>query len=349
MGICEETVRWPSANGRDTIAARDWQDRIAKPRIAVAILHGMIEHGGRYDAFARFLAARGDAVVCPDLAGHGRTAAPEHFGSFGPGAPQALVRDAQTLLQWTRRRFPGAPVVLLGHSLGSFIARAVLNPSCTEMPDALAPLLLYAADAAVSQLPEAVLLSGTAGPTAFLWLLPLLGRALTVLLGETRRCHTLAHAGMRWNNRRVRGARTHSDWLTHDRAVVAAHDADPFCAFDFTYAGLRDIAVLWRAVSTRRWASGVPRKLPVALLWGTDDPIGSFGRGPRRVAKALRAAGLRDITCLSYPHGRHEMLNEIDRDLVWRDVLRWMQTAVGAEQNDSSRYMINPIIRPVSL
>ena len=117
-------------------------------------------------------------------------------------------------------------------------------------------------------------------------------------------------------------------WLSRAPETVKAYEADPLCGFVFTLSGYGDLMEVMERVSSRRWAERVPKELPVYLFSGTEDPVGANGEGVRTVAGWLVEAGVHPVKMKLYPGGRHEMLNETNRDEVWADLLAWLERRV---------------------
>lgn len=260
-----------------------WQPA-GPPRGVVQIAHGMGEHAGRYAALAEALTARGFAVYANDHRGHGLSThtAPGHLGEDGWNS---LVRDLVTLSETIRERHPGLPLVLLGHSLGSFAAQQyVLHHS--HLIDALA----LAGTTAV----DAMLANQAADP----------GDPLVAL------------------NKGFEPARTPFDWLSRDPEAVDAYLADPLCGSSLDAEGMRQVAAASTALAQPR---GIPAHLPVYVLVGDRDPLNAGLTLSDLLVDRYRQAGLTDITYRVYPEARHELFNETNRAEVEGDLLAWLE------------------------
>jgi alpha-beta hydrolase superfamily lysophospholipase len=293
-----------SQTGCGLIQARLYQ-AAGPSRLLVQIIHGMAEHMARYDAFCRYLAERGFAVCIHDLAGHGQSAADESMlGYFGDRDGCRTVLDDVALAAAQAQKLlaaDGPPLrrVLLGHSMGSFIARLVCTRPGVDLAGAI--------------------FSGTAGPNPAVWLGILLARLSVRLHGPRYRDEGLARLTGAGLLKRIRPARTPVDWLTRDQAIVDQYMADPLCGFTFTAAGYRDLYTWLRDISQPQWAGRVPTDWPILLLSGEQDPIGAYGAGPRTVCRRLEQTG-HHVRLLLYADARHEMLNEQNRAAVWQDI-----------------------------
>ena len=273
-------------------------------RTVVQISHGMCEYIGRYQTMAEFFAARGVAVAGNDHIGHGRTGRPDAMGQFGPGGRKAVLEDLHTMNALLHRKFPGVPVFLYGHSMGSFFARWYAE----EYGDTIRGLVI----------------SGTAGPrsanTVGLWL----SGAIAKAKGESYVSPLMIQLQGDYN-KRIPDARYPNDWLTRDRSVVQAYENDPYCQVKFTASAYREMLAVLRHVSSRKWAEALPKTLPILLVSGSEDPVGDYGRGVRRVAAMLGQAGIKDLHCQIWPGGRHEMHQELQKEKVFESVYNWLE------------------------
>ncbi len=280
-----------------------------QPWAVLQIIHGMSEYIQRYDEFARFLNERGIAVMGCDNASHGKSRAPQDpWGYFGPQHGwDNLIADVHTVRQKAQELYPGLPMALMGHSMGSFLARS------------------YAARLGTGI--SAFIFMGTAGPN------PLLGAGKKLAEREIRRqggkdsSHRLDKLVAGQYNATFRPNRTDFDWLSRDTKRVGAYIADPACGFPFTACGYRDLFQGLEEISRADWAEKVP-DVPIFLLSGQDDPVGGKdAKGVRLVAKRLEKAG-RQVTLRIYPHARHELLNELNREEVMEDILAFLNGAL---------------------
>jgi alpha-beta hydrolase superfamily lysophospholipase len=252
------------------------------------------------------LNAAGLAVVAHDHRGHGLAAGPGAPGTTGPaGRWPALREDVSAVNAEARRRHPGLPVVLLGHSMGSFLALRH-----AEQPD--------------PGIARLVLAGSSWEPGWFTRVAALLGSLECRRQGESGRSRLVHALTFGAYNRDVGGGRTDFDWISRDEAVVDRYVADPLCGFQldngFWREFVRGLTALFDSVQLRR----VPSDLPVLLLAGDRDPVGHHGRGPARLARALREAGSRDVTLRLYPGARHDVLHETSRRDVLDDLLAWL-------------------------
>jgi alpha-beta hydrolase superfamily lysophospholipase len=268
------------------LSARRW-DPPARPRAVIQIAHGAAEHLGRYERLAALLVKNGYAVAGADHRGHGANLALHGRGSFGPRGFPGIVEDIATINRAVRRHHGGLPVILFGHSMGSFAAQVFL--------------------ARHAALLDALILAGTA--------------ALDLVLARSDPAGGLAAA-----NARFEPARTAFDWLSRDEAEVDAYIADPLCGSDLEPASVATMpAAIAGTRSAESLSTAVSRQPPVLVLSGEADPIvGDQQVYARAVVDSYRAAGLSDVTHRVYPDARHDLLHETNSEEVMRDIVEWL-------------------------
>lgn len=315
-----EELFFPSRDGRTRIHALVWEPVPSSlhggcPRGVVQIVHGMCEHVGRYDGFARFLAARGFAVCGEDHLGHGGSAAdPRAFGDLPPReGKDILISDVDALRRLAQQRFGAeVPFFLFGHSMGSFIVRAYLARP-------LAAGLAGAVICGTGQQPRALSAAGN-----------LLARAIGRARGTGHRSAFIDGLGAGAYGKRIPNARTPFDWLSTDPAVVDAYLSDERCGFMFTVGGYAALTDLTGEIADPACVARVPRDLPLLFIAGAEDPVGDDGKGVDAAVAALRAAGVERIDEILYPGMRHEVLNEPGRAQVMNDVAAWIEARLAA-------------------
>lgn len=280
-----------------------------KPLAVVQIVHGMAEHYTRYFPLAEALRQAGFAVAGHNHLGHGADTPCEQLGYFADrDGWQKLVNDVHSVHALLKDRYPQARHILLGHSMGSFIAREYILQHPDEGLAALVlsgtawmpPPVIYPAAGLASLV---CLLGGAKKPSAFL--------------------HNLAFAS---NNRKFRPNRTSFDWGSSDERQVDMYVKDPLCGFIFTGRGMHDLFDgLRRLTKLERLKATSGKQLPILLISGEQDPVGGHqAKGPKAVAAQYKAAGFEDVTMQLYPQGRHEMFNEINREEVVNNLIGWM-------------------------
>lgn len=297
------------ADGLERLAVYLWRTD-GPPRAVVQILHGVKEHMARYDNFAAYLTSQGYAVCGHDHMGHGRSGTGESaFGYFGEsGGPKKLVKDSHRVTRFIQREYPGTPVFLLGHSMGSFIGRLYI--------------LHYASEIA------GFICMGTADDRKLAPVARIVAEAVVRLRGpqgakeEARLLDKLTFGGY---NRRFTLESSRNAWLSRDPQAVEAYDWDALIRPYITNGGFRDLYELQMAACGKKWAGKVDKSLPILLVSGAEDPVGDYGRGVVRVYEKLKLAGVLDVRCKLYDGARHEVLNELNREEVYYDIHTWME------------------------
>jgi alpha-beta hydrolase superfamily lysophospholipase len=286
-----------------------------KPRAVLHIIHGMAEHGGRYERLMENLAAAGFESWAADQRGHGKTAdpgvnAPGKGGLAGHCADRdgfsRVTGDIELINQEIKKQRPGRPLFLLGHSWGSFIAQNYIEQYA-------------AADLA------GCILSGTRGPDGFKVRagVPLL--ALLAALRGQRNGSFLARAVADGPyNKPFRPNRTSFDWLSRDEGEVDAYVKDPcsgnLCSTGFYRDLIRGLVNIHRKEAMEK----IRQDLPVYVFSGSADPVGDMGASPTALVNAYRAMGIRDLEFALYPDARHETLNETNREEVTENLISWI-------------------------
>lgn len=304
-----EELTYPSSDGKSTVHAYLWAPVGAPPKAVIQLSHGMCEYVQRYDAWARRFCAEGYAFCGNDHLGHGHTA--EGSDALGytacRGGAALLVEDVHALSLLMRERYPDLPLILYGHSMGSFVARCYLSKYGSELSGAL--------------------ISGTAGPgqpTA-------IGRQVAHLVarmkGDGHRSKFLTSLAFGSYNKRFTAERDAFSWLSRDKAVREAYGKDPFCTFVFTAAGYDTLFELLGTVSKKSWAGTVPKTLPMLLFAGDQDPVGGYGRGVKAVYNRLKGQGC-NVMLRLFAGGRHEMHNETNADEVFADLKAFLEEIV---------------------
>lgn len=276
----------------------------------VQIVHGMAEYVGRYDEFARYLAAQGFVVCGHDHIGHGKSAPrPEDRGHMpADGGADVLVEDVHQLRSIVAARYArNVPYYLFGHSMGSFVARVYLTRHAAGLSGAVI--------CGTGNRARVVSKAGN-----------LLARATARRKGERTRSELLHSLADGSYSKAVKDARTPFDWLSADEANVDAFIADEDCGFTFTAGGYATLTSLVADAARGDLAARIPHDLPLLYIAGEGDPVGDNGKGVWSAATLARAAGVADVQVIVYPGMRHEILNEAGRDRVFSDVLSWLDS-----------------------
>lgn len=271
----------------------------------VQIIHGMEEHKERYDDFAERLRSAGYTVVTSDMRGHGQSAPLLGYFNDKDGY-RDLLSDQKLISKYIRDRFKTEKVILFAHSMGTIIARNLLQ---TE-----------------SRGYEKVILSGfpydpgRAATGAGLFLCGLLA-AVRGPKYDSKLIQSLAVGSF---NKAIKNPKTDLDWLSYNEDNIKNYKADKYCGHGFKVSAYRDLFMLVRHMSEVNSYRSVNAELPIFLIRGEDDPSTGFGKGASQSIDVLRRAGFQQIRVKTYPHMRHEILNEKGRDMVMNDVVRFL-------------------------
>lgn len=304
----ETTFRFPSGDGQHQIFVRQWQPETGEPRAIIQIVHGISEYIDRYAPVARFLTGHGFLVVGGDHLGHGRTASgAEEYGFFREkDGWRTVAGDVRRLRELMGEKYPDLPYFILGHSMGSFLARTYL----IDWPATVTGAII----SGTGQEPPAVVTAGR-------------HLSNTVCLTSGPRTHSKLIEKMAFGtyNRQFAPVRTHADWISRDTGIVDAYVADPLCSFMPTAGMFRDMMDGLRYIARADNLKRMDPATPVLFISGDQDPVGRNGESVKKVVGFFRNAGCADITLHLYEGGRHEMLNEINREEVYADILRWLE------------------------
>lgn len=319
MAIREEFF-FPSNDGQHRVHALRWLPDGESPRAVLQLVHGISEYIGRYDPFAAWLADQGFLVVGHDHLGHGQTAVgPGELGFLAPqNGWRYLVEDIRTLRVMMDEQVPGLPYFLLGHSMGSFAVRTYL----IDYPGTV----------------DGCILSGTGQESpAILFLGQTVARLARRIRGPKHISRVLTALTLGGYNAGFRPARTGADWISRDTDIVDTYVADPLCRFVPTTGMFLDMADGLRYISSPQNLRRMDPDTPVYLFSGEEDPVGGRGEGVKTVDAFFRVSGCRDHTVRLYENGRHEMLNEINREEVYQDILDWLEAHLSSEKEERPR------------
>lgn len=311
----QKVFRIPSTNKIDTLYVKVWYPE-QTPIGILQISHGMIEYIDRYDDFAKYLAKQGFLVVGNDHLGHGYTAANEDNLGFmnGLDTSHLIVRDLFRVTKFVKKSYPDVPYYLMGHSMGSFLARRYAM-SYGEYIDGL--ILM-----GTGYQPKPILLFG--------YVVLALHHLTVGDRNRSRIVELLAFGSYNlkcWKDRRVHA------WLNRDKEKVDSYEQDPFCTYHFTVKGYKTLFdTLWY-IEKKDHIDLIPKDLPVLFVSGTADPVGSYKRGVDQVFNQMRSAGIEDMESIFYEGARHEILHELEYQKTYDDILNWLKQKVFEKHN----------------
>jgi len=285
-----------------------------KIKATIIILHGMQEHSGRYIKLATFFASQGFAVLTYDHMGHGKTAkSPQDFSYFQrKGGAQQVIHDAAMMAQHLHALYPNVKHFLMGVSMGSFVARGLLQENKLAFD---AAILL----ATGQKTPGAELLKG---------FLALINRFSA---HQTSKKINAIFSTM--NNQKFKEERPQdgTNWLSVNKENRQRFKQDPLCGIPFSNNGFYVLLCLHVRATHKNWMKGIPQKLPILLISGQEDPIGDFGKGVQATAMGLLKAGFLRTELKLYPGVRHEILHEDIQFDVYQDINTWLHKFIPLE------------------
>ena len=277
------------------------------PKGIIHLVHGMSEHAARYDHFASWLSEKGYTVIASDLRGHGKTAGSiKNVGHFATvNGWEKVVKDLIQISKKIKGDYPDIPMYLMGHSMGSFLIRSLAYTA----PD----------------IGNGYILSSTAGHPGFLGIA---GEQLalfnTKLMGKRNRSWLLTKLAFGDFNKKYKEKRTEKDWLTRDENIVNQYIKDPYCMQTFTSQFYTDLTRGLLEINQQSKIDKMDKNKPILAFAGDMDPVGNYGKGPEEVVEKMKLAGIKDIVLKIYNDGRHEMLNELNKEEVYDLILNWL-------------------------
>jgi len=299
-----ESFTFKTSDGTNIFTYKWMPEEASSIRGIVQIAHGMAEHAGRYERFAEVLTKAEYAVYANDHRGHGKTAgSQEEIGYFADenGWGKA-VEDMHTLTGIVKKENPNKPLFLFGHSMGSFLSRHYS--------------MLYANEL------SGLILSGTGGDPGVIGKIGLfIAKVNAKFYGKKAKSEIMNKLSFSSFNGAFKPNRTDYDWLSRDSAEVDKYIKDPWCGAVFTAGFFCDMLEGIGYINKKENIAKIPENLPIYIFSGTKDPVGANTKGVIRVYKAFKKADIIDLEIKFYEDGRHEMLNEINRDEVFRDVI----------------------------
>lgn len=302
-----EKFTYPSADQRTKIHAMMWLPE-GEIKGILQIAHGMLEFIERYDEFARYMNEQGILVVGNDHLGHGASiCSTRDYGYFEEkNGNKVLLSDMRELQRITQEKYPDLPYFLLGHSMGSFLARQYITMHGNWL--------------------DGVIICGTGWhsrteATAGMLLCQVVGK----IKGWRYRSRTITKVVMGSFNKKIEPCRTPEDWISRDEAVVDKYRSDTRTRFTFTVNGYYNLMYSLRAMTDQKNLIKIPRNLPVFFIAGENDPVGNYGLGVKKSVLSFKNAGIKRVDCKLYPNDRHEILNEPDRYMVYADVWNWIR------------------------
>ncbi|MCB4302837.1 alpha/beta hydrolase [Clostridioides difficile] len=288
-----------------------WEDEnIKKPKAVIQIAHGMAETAQRYETFAKVLTKNGYIVYINDHRGHGKTAKTiENVGHLAEKEGfRCLVEDMYTLTNIIKKENEDLPIYLFGHSMGSFASQRYIMDYSNNL--------------------SGLILCGSNGKQGII-----LNLAHLIINREIKKY------GRRSKSNKIndlifggeiirRNEKTKFDWLSRDKEQVEKYINDPFCGVVCSCGFFYDLVQGLKEIEDKENLKKVPLDIPIYIISGDKDPIGKNGKGVLRLRDRYIKLGVKDVTCKLYKDGRHELLNEINREEVFEDIICWLNNKI---------------------
>jgi len=299
----QATFIFKGADGRD-VFTRCWNN-VERPCGILQVFHGMAEHSGRYEEFALYMNSVGFVVYACDQRGHGITG--EMSGNlchFDGDGFNGIVEDQKRLSELIKEKHPGIPLFIFGHSFGSFVAQQYIKSYGNEI--------------------SGVVLSGSNMMNGMDVKAGYLVAALSNIFGSNKKNKLLDKLSFGSYNRGIKNPESKFSWLSRDTQQVLKYEQDRFCGgvmtTGFYYYFFRGLVNLYNTESMEK----IPKNLPIYIMSGESDPVGSYGKGIKKLCQRYTELGIKDVKLKLYSGGRHEMLNEINRSDVYSDIRNWL-------------------------
>ncbi len=303
-----ETVYQVMSDGV-SIARYEWRPA-TQPRAVILIVHGMAEHALRYDSFAKKACDLGIAVFASDHRGHGKTARSKADLGFLADKDGffRVVEDQRELVAEIRKGYPNIPVIILGHSFGSFVSQNYIEN--------------------YSDTVSACILSGSAGPNPSLAFGRFIVNIMCLFLGRRKRSALLDKMSFGSFNDSIENHKTEYDWLSRDEAEVQKYIDDEFCGFSCTTGFYQDLMRGLKKTHSPKEMAKISTKLPVLMISGDADPVSNNGKTLKKLLEIYKNNSLQDVQLKLYEGGRHEILNETNKEEVINDVFAWIEERI---------------------
>lgn len=310
MNIIRKEYTFSSATQTGDIFVRSWSPENGEIKAVLQLAHGMAEHGERYEEMAEYLCKSGYAFIINDHAGHGKSVKfKDELGFFNGDKNKAgigFVEDVHKVTLLAKEEF-GKPVILMGHSMGSFVARHYVTKYSDDI--------------------IAAIFCGTCGPNPAAGAGIVVANLIEKFKGAKFKSEFINGMAFGAYNKRFEG-RTAFDWLSVNKDNIDKYIEDDYCGFLFTVSGYKNLFELLQFVSKPEWFGAVPKNLPMYLIAGTEDPVGSYGKGVKTVYSKLKETGHSDLQIKLYDGLRHEIHNEDERFTVYADIIKWCDSVI---------------------
>lgn len=273
------------------------------PKAAVVISHGMVEHPGRYQDLAAYFNKNDISVYAICHIGHGEDA--EVLNHMGKGDFDRCIANLHELVTLARQE-TGKPVILLGHSMGSFMSQLYI----TRYDDL-----------------DGLILSGSTKAAALVKVGAVLAKVLNALSRDKTKPSPFMNAiAFGSYNKAFQNPRTDFDWLSRDARQVDKYIADPYCGGICSISFYANLTGGMAAMGKKKYITNINKALPIYIQGGGEDPVSEMGKGLTALKKQYDALGIQTVRLDIYPGARHEIFNELNKKEVYRNTLDFMES-----------------------
>ncbi|WP_027631764.1 alpha/beta hydrolase [Clostridium hydrogeniformans] len=286
-----------------------WEKEHTDSKGIIQLSHGMSENIFRYDEFAKILAENGYIVYGHDHRGHGETA--ETLDDIGymhdDDNFKAMVKNLREVNEYIKTNHPNLPIILFGHSMGSFISQKYISMYGNEL--------------------HGVILSGTNGKQSSIVNFGIVLSYIEMKIkGRTHRSSMIDKLSFGSFNKKFDPVRTNFDWLSRNEHEVDKYLANPYCGVTFTSSYFYDFMRGLKDIHKKETLETIPKDLPIFIFAGDKDPVGYEGKGIINLYNMYKDLKIKNVNYKLYKDGRHEMLNEINKTEVINDILCWIKS-----------------------
>lgn len=277
-------------------------------------VHGMQEHRKRYAHVLEYFSNAGYICAISDMRGHGENiTTKDDLGYFSRRGASALVEDTASFNDYLKKVYPGLPIIMVGHSMGSLIVRAFIKKRSSEI--------------------NGLIICGSPSAKPFLIASRFIINVLGFLRGWRYRSNFVTNAVLSSFNKPFAKEGQKNAWLTRDGDIVDNFNRDPLCGVPFTLNGYKALINLLITVYSNEGWKRVYRNLPIMFISGGDDPCRLSDKKWQNSVNHLKSVGFHSIYSKMYPGMRHELFNEIGKEEVFKDILKFLEINLKLEPN----------------
>lgn len=281
-------------------------DETVQPRGIIQFLHGMSEHKERYLPVMQYFTERGFVTIIHDHRGHGKSVRSEKdYGYMYEAGTEAIIDDTYMVNEYVKSLYPQLPLILIGHSMGSLVARAFMR----KYDDCIDALVLSGAPSKNSAVDAAVAIA----------------KVQKKLLGGQHKGTLLNALAFGSYVAKFKGEKSKFAWVCSDTKVVEEYDNNPLCGYTFSIDGFLVLFDLMKQTFTKEGWNCAKPKMPILFVGGEEDPCIGGNKKYQEEMDFLKNAGYQNIDGILYPGMRHEVFNEKKCMQVFMDIEQFLE------------------------